>query len=70
MTFPLLRRALRPAILGATTLCVTAGVAAAQAVPSPALLVLNKSEATLSIVDPASGKTVGQVKTGDGPSPI
>jgi YVTN family beta-propeller protein len=44
----------------------TAGVAAAQT-PSPALLVLNKSEAQLAIVDPSSGKVVGTVPTGDGP---
>jgi YVTN family beta-propeller protein len=35
--------------------------------PSPALLVLNKSEAMLAIVDPLSGKVVGTVPTGDGP---
>ena len=39
----------------------------AQAPPSPTLLVLNKSEATLSIIDPSSGKTIGTVKTGEGP---
>ena len=31
------------------------------------LLVLNKEEATLAIVDPASGKVLGRVPTGDGP---
>jgi YVTN family beta-propeller protein len=39
----------------------------AQAPPSPALLVLNKGEATLSIIDPTRGKTVGTVRTGAGP---
>ena len=38
-------------------------------VPSGAqtLLVLNKSDATLSIIDPANGKTVASVPTGEGP---
>jgi YVTN family beta-propeller protein len=31
------------------------------------LLVLNKEEATLAIVDPSSGKTLGRVPTGEGP---
>lgn len=35
--------------------------------PSPALLVLNKEDSTLSIVDPTSLKTVGQVATGTAP---
>jgi len=39
----------------------------AQPPPSPTLLVLNKDDATLSIIDPTSGNTVGTVKTGDGP---
>jgi YVTN family beta-propeller protein len=34
------------------------------------LLVLNKGEATLSFVDPASGKTSASVATGDGPHEI
>src|SRR5215813_10907592 len=42
------------------------GVAQAQ-VPAPALLVLNKNDATLSIIDPASGKTLGTVPTGEAP---
>lgn len=58
------------AVLAAGVTLAAATTVAAQAVPSPALLVLNKSDATLSIVDPSSGKTVGQVKTGDGPHEI
>lgn len=42
-------------------------LAAAQ---SPRLLVLNKSEASMVIVDPASGKVLGRVTTGDGPHEI
>jgi YVTN family beta-propeller protein len=34
------------------------------------LLVLNKSDATLSFIDPASGKTTGSVPTGEGPHEI
>jgi YVTN family beta-propeller protein len=34
------------------------------------LLVLNKSDATLSFIDPESGKTSGSVSTGDGPHEI
>jgi YVTN family beta-propeller protein len=38
--------------------------------PSPALLVLNKEQATLSIVDPATLKVVGHAPTGDGPHEV
>lgn len=34
---------------------------------SPRLLVLNKEDATLAIVDPASGRVLGRVPTGEGP---
>jgi YVTN family beta-propeller protein len=37
---------------------------------SPRLLVLNKSEATLVIVDPGSGKVLARIPTGDGPHEI
>jgi YVTN family beta-propeller protein len=37
---------------------------------SAQLLVLNKAEATLSFVDPASGKTSTMISTGDGPHEI
>jgi YVTN family beta-propeller protein len=50
------------------TLAMAAGLAQAQT-PSPALLVLNK-EGTLAIVDPASKKVVGLVRTGDGPHEV
>ncbi len=39
-------------------------------VPSPALLVLNKEEATLAIVDPATNKVLGKVATGQGPHEV
>ncbi len=51
-------------------LFVVAAVLSAAETPSPALLVLNKEEATLSIVDPATGKTVGQAQTGEGPHEV
>jgi len=38
--------------------------------PSPALLVLNKEEATLSIVDPSTLKIVGHAPTGEGPHEV
>jgi YVTN family beta-propeller protein len=38
--------------------------------PSPALLVLNKEEATLSIVDPSTLKVVGHATTGEGPHEV
>jgi YVTN family beta-propeller protein len=38
--------------------------------PSPALLVLNKEDATLSIIDPATLKTIAQIPTGEGPHEI
>jgi YVTN family beta-propeller protein len=38
--------------------------------PGPALLVLNKTDATLAIIDPASGKIVGRVPTGEGPHEV
>src|SRR5581483_8708460 len=38
--------------------------------PHPALLVLNKAEATLAIVDPAAMKVIGKVPTGTGPHEV
>jgi len=38
--------------------------------PSPALLVLNKEEATLSIIDPSTLKVVGHAPTGEGPHEV
>jgi YVTN family beta-propeller protein len=37
---------------------------------APRLLVLNKEEATLHIIDPASGKLLGRVSTGAGPHEV
>ena len=38
--------------------------------PSPALLVLNKEDSTLSIIDPGTLKTVAQIPTGEAPHEI
>ncbi len=50
-------------------LFLTASGAAAQA-PSPALLVLEKSDDSLAIVDPATAKIVGRVPVGNDPHEI
>jgi YVTN family beta-propeller protein len=46
------------------------GIALAGQAPMPVLLILNKSDATLAIVEPASGKTVATVPTGPGPHEV
>jgi DNA-binding beta-propeller fold protein YncE len=48
-------------------LLVSGCAAFAASTPSPALLVLNKEEATLAIVDPAGGKVVARVPVGESP---
>jgi YVTN family beta-propeller protein len=53
----LLIAAVIPAISGAQT-------------PGPRLVVLNKADATLTVVDPASGKVLGSVATGEGPHEV
>ncbi|MBV8820917.1 MAG: YncE family protein, partial [Acidobacteriaceae bacterium] len=50
--------------------CVAAAVCAGAETPSPALLVLNKEEASLAIVDPAAKKVVGRVAVGEGPHEV
>jgi YVTN family beta-propeller protein len=55
----------------AASFAVVLATATVIATPTPGvaqtLLVLNKSDATLSIIDPASGKTTASVPTGEGP---
>jgi len=48
---------------------MAAAPAAAQ-MPGDALIVLNKEEASLVIVDPATGKVTGKVPTGEGPHEV
>lgn len=55
-----------------TRILVAAIVAAATlaGAQSPRLLVLNKTDATLMVIDPASGSILGTVPTGDGPHEV
>jgi YVTN family beta-propeller protein len=51
--------------------CMNATCAHAQTqTPSPALLVLDKEDSMLSIIDPATSKTVARILTGEGPHEI
>jgi YVTN family beta-propeller protein len=50
--------------------CACAFLASAEETPSPALLVVNKGDRQLAIVDPASGKVVARVRVGDGPHEV
>ena len=50
-------------------LLCAAALAPAQT-PSPALLVLNKEDATLAIMDPGSGKATGSVPVGESPHEV
>ena len=47
-----------------------AAMAFAADLPRPALIVLNKEDATLAIVDPSNGKVTGRVMTGEGPHEV
>jgi YVTN family beta-propeller protein len=57
------------ALCSAVLLCCVS-VANGAPLPSPALLVLNKEEATLAIVDAATGQAVGKVAVGEGPHEV
>lgn len=46
------------------------GAASATETPSPALLVLNKGDKQLAIIDPASGKVIARVNVGEGPHEV
>jgi len=50
--------------------CIGAVMASAEETPSPALLVVNKGDKQLAIVDPASGKVIARVGVGDGPHEV
>src|SRR5689334_22834622 len=56
-------------LTGWVSLAFTLTLSAAQT-PSPALLVLNKEDKTLSIVDPVSLKVVGRAASGDDPHEV
>jgi len=53
-------------------ICLVASDRAGQAAqtPSPTLLVLNKTDATLAIVDPVTNAVVAKIPTGDGPHEV
>ncbi len=65
MTFP---KACMLCVALATTALVSEGTAAET--PSPALLVLDKADRALAIVDPESGKVVARVGVGEGPHEV
>ncbi len=52
------------------SLLTAATILTAAETPSPALLVLNKDESSLAIIDPASNKVVGRVPTGEAPHEV
>jgi YVTN family beta-propeller protein len=55
----------------AALLCTASSHAQSQTpTPSPALLVLNKSENSLAIVEPATQKVIARIPTGEGPHEI
>ncbi len=56
--------------LAGLLLIVSPLVIAQPVIPRPALLVLNKSEAVLAVVDPGTGQVTHRVPTGDGPHEI
>jgi YVTN family beta-propeller protein len=51
-------------------LLLAVGPAAAGQNPGPRLVVLNKEDATLVTVDPATGRVLGRVPTGEGPHEV
>ena len=55
------------AVVGILAACPHRGAAQT---PSPALLVLDKEDNMLSIVDPATAKTVARIPTGEGPHEV
>jgi YVTN family beta-propeller protein len=54
----------------AFVLILAGAIAAGAQLPSPALLVLNKDDSTLAIVDPATNKIVGTAPTGNAPHEV
>src|SRR4051812_28194439 len=56
--------------LGCCALLLATGVVWAVETPSLTLIVGNKEENSLAIVDPGSGKVLGRVPTGEGPHEV
>jgi YVTN family beta-propeller protein len=67
MTLTILIRRAIPVFLALAFLFLATYAPAQSQTPSPALLVLNKADATLSIIDPTTLKTLAQIPTGEGP---
>ena len=57
-------------LLGCLLLAATIPSISGAQTPGPRLVVLNKADATLTVVDPASGKVLGRVPTGEGPHEV
>ena len=55
---------------GLTCAILALSVFAAAQTPAPSLLVLNKNDATLAVIEPSSGKVLATVPTGDGPHEV
>src|SRR5829696_6352847 len=60
---------MRPLAVVVLTLATLSATPRAQP-PGPRLVVLNKEDATLVTVDPASGRILGKVPTGEGPHEV
>ncbi len=58
------------ALVTVVSMLLAAGAAQAQAHTPPRLLVVNKSEATVSVVDVAAGKEIGRIATGHAPHEV
>ena len=72
---PARRPVVRRFVLSLVALVSAAGAPGAVALaqpplPSPALLVVNKAENSLAVLDPATGKAVKHIATGDGPHEV
>lgn len=61
---------MKPRLLGCLLLAATIPSISAAQTTGPRLVVLNKADATLAVVDPVSGKTLGTVPTGEGPHEV
>jgi YVTN family beta-propeller protein len=69
---PPMNRKLRAHTIAAmlTAILCASTIQAQTPTPSPALLVLNKAENSLAIIDPATQKVVARIPTGEGPHEI
>jgi len=61
---------LRALCLSVAAACVLSNQAWGEETPSPALIVLNKGDQQLAIIDPASGKVIARVRVGEGPHEV